>query len=160
MKFLDKIKLLFKVQKPAGEILDAVAEAKKTKKWLHFAVTILGVALTTAGTLTGFVPPQTMLIITSVLQAIYNIVRGADKADNSDVKGTVMTTEFWMSALTEAQKALVVAHDGGINATWIAAGTSLVGAALAFGQNLSARAPDPTGASKGMDTSASPIIEK
>lgn len=154
MKFLDKIKLLFKIQKPAGEVLDAVAEAKKTKKWIHFTVTILGVALTTAGTLTGFVPPQTMVIVTSILQAIYNIVRGADKADNSDIKGTVLTTEFWMSALTEAQKALVVAHDGGVSAAWITSATSLVGAALAFGQNLSARAPDPAGLSKGMQPEA------
>jgi len=143
MKLIDKLKLLFKVQKPAGEIVDAVAEVKKTKKWLHFTVTILGVALTTVGTLQGFVPPQTMLIVTSVLQAIYNVVRGADKADSTDVKGTFTTTEFWMSALTEAQKALVVAHDGGVSAPWIAGASSLVGFALSLGQNLAGRAPTP-----------------
>lgn len=149
MKLFEKLKLLFTIQKPAGEVIDAVAEVKKTKKWIHFTVTILGVALTTVGTLQGFVPPQTMLIVTSLLQAVYNVVRGADKADNADVKGTFRTTEFWMSALTEAQKALVVAHDGGISAAWITSATSLVGVALALGQNLAGRAPDPK-----MDTTA------
>lgn len=150
MKFLDKVKLLFKVKKPLGEVLDAVAEAKKTKKWLHFSVTILGVLLSTVLALNGVVPPQYSLIATTILQALYNIVRGADKADNEDVKGTLRTTEFWTTGLTEIQKGLVAVQTGGVNAEWLTMSSTVIGMALAAGQNLAARAPDPTGESKGM----------
>lgn len=143
MGLIEKLKLLFKVKKPAGELFDAVKEAKKTKKWFHFGVTVIGVLLSTAGALTGVIPPQTQLIITTILQTIYNIVRGADKADNHEIKGTLTTSEFWMTAATELQKGIVMAQTGGINPEWLATSSAVIGAALSFGQNLAARAPNP-----------------
>jgi hypothetical protein len=146
MKLMEKLKLLFKIKKPAGDLIDAVQEAKKTKKWIHFTVTVIGILITTAGALTGYIPPQTQLIITTILQALYNIIRGADKADNETVKGTFRTTEFWMTGLTEIQKLIVVSQDNmfGINPEWLAMSSTLIGMALAFGQNLAARAPIKT----------------
>lgn len=141
MSFIEKIKLLFKVKKPAGEIVDALQEAKKTKKWVHFTVTLLGILISTVAALAGVIPPQTQLIATTILQVIYNIVRGADKADNETIKGTLRTTEFYMTALTEMQKGIVMAQTGGINPEWFAMSSAIIGAALSFGQNLSARAP-------------------
>ena len=143
MGFIQKIKLLFKVKKPVGDLIDAVQEAKKTKKWIHFGVTFLGILLSTIGSLTGIIPPQIQLIATTILQAIYNIVRGADKADNETVKGTLRTTEFWMTALTEVQKGVVATQMGGINPEWLAVSSTFIGMALAAGQNLAARAPNP-----------------
>lgn len=142
--FLEKLKWLFRIKKPAGQVVDAVAEAKKTKKWFHFGVTIAGVLASTVASLSGVIPPQAQLIVATVLQTIYNIVRGADKATDAEVKGTFRTTEFWLTALTELQKGIVVAQAGGVNPDWLVTTSTIVGMALAAGQNLAARAPDPT----------------
>ncbi len=142
MTFLTKIKLLFMVQKPAGEIADAVAEAKKTKKYIHLTATVLGIVATGIAAWSGYMDPQVYVIVSSALNAIYNIVRGADKADNSDVKGTFTASELYVSAFTEAQKFVVVAHTGGVHAPWLDAMASFLNMiALVFGQNLAARAP-------------------
>jgi hypothetical protein len=141
MGLIEKLKLLLKVKKPIGDVIDAAKEANKTKKWFSFVVTLVGTLATTAGALTGVIPPQAQLIAASVLQAIYNVIRGADKADQAEVKGTLRTTEFWLSGLTEVQKMFVALHTGGIDPVWMPTMTALVGAALAFGQNLAARAP-------------------
>ena len=142
MGFIEKIKWLFTIQKPAGQVIDAVAEAKKTKRWFHFAVTLIGTLGSTAAALTGVIPAPVQLVATTVLQSIYNIVRGADKADNAAVKGTLRTTEFWLTALTEIQKGIVAAQMGGINPEWLATSSTVVGMALAAGQNLAARKPE------------------
>jgi len=139
MGFLEKFKLLFKVQKPIGEIAKAVSDVKKTKKWLQFSVTVLGSLAATAGALTGVISPVAQLVAVTVLQAAYNILRGADKAEDSDVKGTLRTTEFWTTGLAEIQKGLVAVQTGGVNAEWLASATLIVGYALSFGQNLSSR---------------------
>ena len=141
MGLIEKLKLLMKVKKPIGDVIDAAKEANKTKKWFSFAVTVIGTLVTTAGALTGVIPPQAQLIGVSVLQAIYNVLRGLDKAEQTEIKGTLRTTEFWTSGLTEVQKMFVALHTGGIDPTWMPTMTALVGAALAFGQNLAARAP-------------------
>ncbi len=143
MGFLTKLKWMFKIQKPAGQVIVAVSEVRKTKKWVHFAVTVLGSLATTAGTLTGVIPPQIQMMAVSVLNALYNIVRGADKADDPTVKGPLCTTEFWVTALVESQKAFVTMHNGGVVAPWLEYTMSALNAlSLIFGQNLAARTPE------------------
>lgn len=143
MGFIDKIKLLFKIKTPAGQIIDAVAEAKKTKKWFHFGVTLVGTLASTVACLQGVISPQLSVVLATVLQTIYNIVRGADKADNDEVKGTFRTTEFWLTALTELQKGIIATQTAGVNPDWLATSSTIIGMALAAGQNLAARAPNP-----------------
>lgn len=142
MGFIEKIKWLFTIQKPAGQVIDAVKEAKQTKKWFHFTVTLIGTLGSTAAALTGVIPAPVQLVATTVLQALYNIIRGADKADNAEIKGTLRTTEFWLTALTEIQKGIVATQMGGINPEWLATSSTVVGMALAAGQNLAARKPE------------------
>lgn len=143
MGLIDKLKLLFKIQKPVKEVIDEVTEAKRTKKWFHFAVTLIGTLGATAAAMTGLIPAQAQLIATTVLQALYNIVRGADKADTAEIKGTFRTTEFWLTALAEIQKGVVAAQQGGINPEWLATSSAIIGAALSLGQNLAARSITP-----------------
>lgn len=139
MGLIEKLKLLVKVRKPVGDVIEAAQTAKKTKKWFSFAITLIGTIGTTAGALAGVIPPQAQLIVTSVFQAIYNVLRGLEKAEGPEIKGTLRTTEFWMSGLTEAQKMFVALNTGGIDPVWMPTMTALVGAALSFGQNLAAR---------------------
>lgn len=141
MGFLAKLKLLFKIRKPASDLVDNLKDAKAGWKTIHFWVTLLGTLASTAAALTGIIPPQAQLIATTILQALYNIFRGADKADVNEVKGTFRTTEFWLSALTEVQKGLVAVETGGIHPEWMATLSTVVGMSLAAGQNLAARQP-------------------
>ena len=143
MGLIEKLKLLFKVKKPLGDAIDAVKEAKKTKKWFHFAVVLIGTLGSTAAALTGIIPPPAQLVAVTILQSLYNILRGADKADNNEVKGTLTTTEFWTTALSEMQKGIVSVQTGGINPEWLMTSSTIIGMLLAAGQNLAARAPDP-----------------
>jgi len=143
MGFIDKIKLLFKIQKPLGNLVQSAKDVKTGWKTIKFWVTFLGTLGATAAALTGIIPAQAQLIATTVLQALYNVLRGAEKMDSPTAKGIFTTTEFWLSALTEAQKALVVAETGGINPAWMTSATTLVGMALAAGQSLAAREPEP-----------------
>lgn len=147
MGLIAKLKLLFKIQKPLGELAKLAPGVKTGWKTLGFWVTFLGTLASTAAALTGIIPAQAQLIATTVLQALYNILRGAQKMDSSDTKGLLTTTEFWLSTLTEIQKGLVAAETGGISPEWMASATMIVGAALAAGQNLASRTP-PEGAKK------------
>ena len=139
---LEKLKWLLKIQRPAGEVITAVKEVKKSKKWFHFAVTLVGTLATTAAALTGVIPPDAQVIASSFLQAIYNIMRGADKADIVEVKGTLRTTEWWLASFTELQKAVVITKAGGVVAPWVEIFGGVINfGALALGQNLAARTP-------------------
>jgi len=142
MGFIEKIKLLFKIQKPLGELAKSAKDVKTGWKTIKFWVTFLGTLASTAAALTGIIPPPAQLIITTVLQAIYNIVRGAEKMESTEAKGIFTTTEFALTALGEIQKGIVAAQTGGINPEWMATATTIVGMALAAGQSLAAREPE------------------
>jgi hypothetical protein len=142
MGFIEKIKLLFKIQKPLGELAKSAKDVKTGWKTLKFWVTFLGTLASTAAALTGIIPPQVQLIVTTILQALYNIIRGAEKMESADAKGIFTTTEFALTALGEVQKGIVAAQMGGINPEWMAAATTIVGMALAAGQSLAAREPE------------------
>lgn len=142
-----KIKLLFKIQKPAGDFIKTVSGAKDEQrgwKTVGFWVTLVGTLSSTALALTGIIPAPAQLVVTTILQAAYNILRGAQSANSSTAKGTFTTTEFWLSTLTEIQKGLVAVETGGIHPQWMEAATAVVGATLAAGQNLAMRRPDAT----------------
>lgn len=141
--FIDKIKLLFKMQKPLGELAKAGQDVKTGWKTLSFWVTFLGTLGSTAAALTGLIPAPAQLVITTVLQAAYNILRGAQKMESPTVKGFFTTTESWLSALAEIQKGLVAVEAGGIHPEWIGVATTIVGMSLAAGQNLAARTNPP-----------------
>jgi len=148
MGFIAKLKLLFKIQKPLGELAKSAKDVKSGWKTLKFWVTFLGTLASTAAALTGIIPPQAQLIATTILQALYNIVRGAEKMDSPDTKGLVTTTEFWLTTLGEVQKGIVAAQTGGINPEWFATASTIVGMALAAGQNLASHEPAKPSAPK------------
>lgn len=148
MGLIEKLKLLFKIRKPLDGLVQSAKDAKAGWKTLKFWVTLTATLASTAAALTGIIPAPAQLIATTVIQAIYNILRGAEKMESAEVKGLATTTEFWLSTLTEIQKGLVAVETGGIHPEWIGIATAIVGASLAAGQNLAARTPAGTTAPK------------
>lgn len=147
MGFIEKIKLLFKIQKPLGELAKAGKDVKSGWKTLKFWITFTATLGSTAAALTGLIPAPAQAVAVSIINGIYNILRGAEKMESSDTKGLATTTEFWLTALTEAQKGIVAMEVGGINPALMTSLSMGVGALLAAGQNLASRIP-PEGAKK------------
>ena len=147
MKFLEKIKLLFKIRKPAGEIVKQLKGVKRGWKTLAFWITLLGSGLSTVGALTGIIPPIAQLAATTALTVVYNILRGAKKQEEAGVRGPFRTTELLVTSLNEIQKGIVAAQAGGINPEWFtmahAISSMIAAAAAAAGQSMAAQQPKP-----------------
>lgn len=145
MGLFSKLKMLFQIKKPLGDIADAVAEAKKTKKWVSFSLTVLSIIGASGAAIAGLVPPIYAIMIPAIANALYNVFRGADKADNVNIKGLFTTSEFYVTTGQEAQKILMLAQSNGIETsvvlTAILASIASWGS-LAAGQNLASRVPD------------------
>jgi len=139
MQLLEKLKLLFKIRRPVGELFDQIKDIKRGYKTIAFWVTLIGSILSTAAALTGVIPAPVQLVVTTVLTAFYNILRGAQKMEETAVRGTFRSTEVWLTALGEIQKGIVATQAGGINPEWLATASTIVGMSLAAGQNLAAQ---------------------
>jgi hypothetical protein len=145
MSLLKKLKLLFKIRKPTNQLIEQITNAKDDNrgwKTAGFWITTIGILVSTVSALTGIIPASTQIIIVTVLQAIYNILRGAQNAEMTSQKGIFKTTEFWTTVFAELQKALVVYQTAGVTPEMMSAATSVVAVSLAAGQNLSTRIPD------------------
>jgi hypothetical protein len=143
-----KIKLLFKVSKPLGDTMKEIQQTKAGWKTPAFWTTLIGGLVSTVLALQGVIPPELSVVLTSVLTAIYNVLRGLKKHDDTVVKGPLITTEFLMTVLGEAQKGIVALHVAGINPKWMETFSTLVGVAFAAGQSLAARTPAPEAPTK------------
>lgn len=152
-----KLKLLFKYRKPLGQVAQAIGQAKKGWKTIAFWTTLVATCLTTVGALQGVIPPQAMVIATSVLTGFYNVLRGLQKAETPEIKGTLRTTEFGLTVLGEVQKTIVAIQSGGVNPEWLTTAATISAVTFGIGQNLAARY---TKAEVPMDAPAAPAPKK
>jgi hypothetical protein len=141
MGFIEKLKLLFRARQPLTDLIVEVKQAKAGWKTLVFWVSVTATLGGLVAALQGIIPPSAELIGTTVIAAFYNILRGATKANNPEIKPLFQTSEFYLSVLTEISNAFVALKAGGINPTWMATALSVVGAAMAAGQNIAGQAP-------------------
>lgn len=142
MTFIDKIKLLFKSAKPVGEFVNQVKGARMKWKTIPFYVSIAGSLIGVIAALQGFIPATASVVITAVLTATYNILRGADKTDQVGVKPVLQTTEFWMGVGAILTNCIVTIQTAGVNPQWFTTALTIIGAAMAAGQNLAGNQPE------------------
>jgi hypothetical protein len=139
MKLTTKIGLLMKIRKPVNGLIKTAQEAPDKYKQIGFWATLVGSLSSTVAAIAGYLPPEVAIIVTTLLTVAYNILRGAEKAERNEIKGTFRTTEFWLSAFAEVQKGIMAIQAGGVNPEWLAASSIAIGGALGVGQNLAAR---------------------
>lgn len=139
MSLFEKIALLFKANKPATQLVSQLKEAKAGYKTVSFWVTLLGTLLALIAAIKAVIPATTALVAITVITALYNVLRGLDKAGTDTNRGTFRSTEFWLAILGEASKAIVALQTGGVNPAWMASLSTIVAAAMAAAQNLSAQ---------------------
>jgi hypothetical protein len=136
MSLFDKIKLLFVARKPAADFVANVKDIKRGFKTIHFWVTLLGSAGALFAAVKGFVPPEIGLIVTTVLVASYNIMRGFDKTDESIPHPALQSTELWLGILGQLSNAILALQKGGVASTHLVAAGAVIAGAMSIAQNL------------------------
>ncbi len=143
MGLIEKLKLLFKARQPATDIINEVKTLKSGwKSWQAWA-TIFGSLLSLAAVFEGVLPKSTALIIVVALTFLYNIFRGAAKADVPSQKPFFKTSEWWITVGTYAMTAITMLQTGGVNPNWLATAGIVLGMAMGAGQNLAGQQPTP-----------------
>lgn len=142
MGLIEKIKLLFRFRQPATDLINEVQQVKAGYKTLPFWVTIIGTLGSFVAAAQGLIPATAALVTGTVLTALYNILRGATKADAPGVKPIFQTSEFWMGVLNEISNAFMALKTGGINPQWLVTAQTVIAAAMAAGQNLAGQSPN------------------
>lgn len=147
MGFIEKLKLLFKIRKPASDLIDQVKEAKSGWKTWQFWITTLGLLSAVVTAASGLIPMSYVIAITTaiaLITALYNVWRGAEKAQQPGQKPFFQTSEFWVSILACLATALMRLKSGGIDPKWsetaMSAITVILGS-LGAGQNLAGQQP-------------------
>jgi hypothetical protein len=138
---ISKMKLLIKVREPITTLFTQVKEAKRGYRTMAFWVSVLGTLISLVGALNGVIPPQIAIIITTILTAIYNIIRGTEKSEETGVRPLLKSTEFWQGALGEISNSIVQMQTAGVNPEWFHMATGIIGMSMAIAQNLGAHQP-------------------
>ena len=141
MSLIEKIKLLFKIKDPALKLIDGVKQFKSGYKTVTFWMTLLSGVLTLVGALKGFIPPEAALVVTVVLTAFYNFIRGFEKMDQNALRPMIRSTEFWAGVLGLVSTAIVNIQTGGVNPAWLVSMQSAIAAAMAGAQALGNQMP-------------------
>jgi len=142
---LKTLKLLVTGLKPAGEFINQVKWARAKYKTIPFWISLIGSLTAIVGAFQGLIPATTAVVITSILGALYNILRGIDKTDMVGVKPLLRTTEFWIGALAVVGNSLVEMKTGGVDSQLLTTAQTIVAAAMAAAQNLAANPPSVEG---------------
>jgi hypothetical protein len=138
---LSKLKLALKLREPAMALLAQAKDIKSGYRTLAFWVSVLGTLISLVGSLNGVIPPQIAIIVTTVLTAIYNILRGTNKADQVGIKPALKSTEFWQGAFGELSNSIVQLQTAGIDPQWFHMATAVIGMSMAIAQNIGAHQP-------------------
>ena len=141
MSLIEKIKLLFKIKDPALKLIDGVKQFKSGYKTVTFWATLLSGVLTLIGALKGFIPPEAALVVTAVLTAVYNFIRGFEKMDQNALRPVIQSTEFWVGVLGMISTAIMNIQTGGVNPAWLVSVQSAIAAAIAGAQALGNQMP-------------------
>lgn len=84
MNLLSKLKVLWKVRKPIGNIQEAVMQ-KSGWKTSEFYLVLITNLITIAGALQGVIDPKTMAIVIASLNGIYGVLRTLVKLNGGSV---------------------------------------------------------------------------
>lgn len=134
---ISKIKLIWK----GREIASNLIQIKSKWKSIPFWVAIIGNVLAFLGATQGFLPPQLIIILNASLTAIYNYLRGLEKAETDGVKPFKTSSEFILSLLTTANNAIIDMETGGVSTYYLGATSIALTHAVAAGRDLANMRP-------------------
>lgn len=133
MKLFDKIKLFIK----GNQVISQLSHVKRGYKTLSFWITLLASLGSFAGSIKGVVSPEISLIVTTALTALYNILRGLEKADEPGTRPWYKSTETWVGIGAQVQNACLAIKEGGIQESHLAAAAIVIGGVMSMARDLS-----------------------
>lgn len=89
----------------------------------------------------GIIPPQLVIILNASLTAIYNYLRGIEKAETDGVKPFKSSSEFILSLMTTANNAIIDMETGGVSTYYLGAASIALTHAVAAGRDLANMRP-------------------
>ncbi len=107
-------------------------------KWKEptFWVALLSQIITLLGYAQGLLEPKIAMIITTVTTALYNYVRGLQKAESDGVKPYASRSEFILGLAAMAQNCFMGLHEQGLNPAWLVGTTVILGHAITAAEAL------------------------
>lgn len=137
MNLIQKLKAVMLAKGPAQQIVGELREIKRGWKTPHFWVTLLGLGISLAGSLQGFLTPPQALILNTALGTIFNIFRGAEKADEPGIRPWYQSTEVLIGALGQVNNGVIALQSGGISAPELTTAVSVLAIAMKIARDLS-----------------------
>lgn len=80
MNLIEQIKVLFRIRKPATDLLMEVKMVKSGWKTSEFWMTVVTQILAVVGALNGVIDPKTAATVVAALNAVYAVLRTLAKA--------------------------------------------------------------------------------
>lgn len=137
MNWLKKMWVGWKGRKVLTQLVDIKSKYREPTFW----VALLGNVASLLGAMKGLIDPKTALLINTAVTGLYNIARGAEKAQSQSVKPWWQSSEFYMNLGTATNNAFIDVQTGGFNSQWIAATSAFLTAT--FGANRDAANKEP-----------------
>lgn len=137
MNWAKKMWVAWKGRKVLSQIVDIKSKWREPTFW----VALLGNAATYLGVMKGMLDPKTALLINTAVTGLYNIARGAAKAQSQGVKPWWQSSEFYLNLGTATNNAFIDVQSGGFNSEWIAATSAFLTAT--FGANRDSANKEP-----------------
>lgn len=134
---MNKIKLIWKGRKIATELITIKSRWKKPSFW----TAILGQAGSLIGALQGVIDPKVAIVISTVTTALYNYVRGLEKAETDGVSPYKTRSEFLLGITGLANSVFIGLQEQGINPAWMATSSVVIGHAMVAAGELSNMRP-------------------
>lgn len=136
------LKFLWKIKEPATEVVGEMKEFKRGWKTFAFWISLIGNLATIAGASAGYIPPESALIINTILATVYNILRGVAKSEEEGVRPWYVTTESWLSIGTQLNNGILTLQHGGINPQWLVVSGIIINGITAMVRDLAHQQPN------------------
>lgn len=133
----NKIKLIWKGREIASNLMNIKSKWKEPTFWLA----ILGQVGTVVGYLKGVLDPKVAIIINAIATSLYNYVRGIQKAETDGVKPYASRSEFILGLGALVQNCFMALHTGGVDPSWLAGTTVVLGHAMTAAGELNNMRP-------------------
>jgi hypothetical protein len=132
-----KLKLIWKGRAIATDLINIKGRWKSVGFW----ATLLANGGTLIASIKGIMPPEAAIMVNAGITALYNYLRGIEKAQTDGVKPFKSSSEFIFGLLTMVNNAFIDMQTGGVATGWMAAANVWIGHAIAANRDMSNMRP-------------------
>lgn len=142
MTLLEKIKLLMKIRKPAGQLVEEIEKSKDKYKTVQFWMSIVLIVSSIVASANGLIPPKIALILTITLGSIYNALRAIKNTQIEGVTPLLRSTRFWVGFISIVSAWLIALQDGGVSSDYLKTAITVMGGIMTICQAVGLKQPE------------------